>query len=205
MSDQINSEGKKLTWAEKEKSKPDPGINPASLRLTQNFQEGLGVKKRHTLIQVRKPGKQEYIRVHPDPEFSLQTALLDFNEEGEIYLVDPVLWSQLPGELIPKVLFLTVNRQGGPRLWPIRLPDDEGKLDSWNLSALQAAEIAKEKWVRVSSNRGAGMYETYEATGSLAEPEWPDLSFEEILDIAFRGRYIKDWTHPALKKLRGEI
>jgi hypothetical protein len=175
-----------------------------ALRLSQNFQEGLGVKKRHTLIHVQKPGKQEYIRVHPDPEYSLQTALLEFKEDGETYLVDPSLWGRLTGELVPKVLHLTVNRQGIPKLWPIRLPDEEGKLDDWNFSALQAAGIAKERWVRVSSNRGAGMYETYEATGDLCEPQWPDLSFQEILEIAFRGRYIRDWDHPALKKLRGD-
>ncbi len=180
------------------------GIDPSQLRLSQNFREGLGVKKRHTLIQVRKPGKQEYIRVHPDPDYCLQTALLEFKEDGETYLVEPSLWSRLPGELIPKVLYLTVNRQGVPRLWPIRLPDEEGKLDDWNFSALQATEIAKERWIRVSSNRGAGMYETYEATGELSEPEWPDLTFNEVLEIAFRGRYIKDWSHPALAKLRGE-
>lgn len=101
-------------------------------------------------------------------------------------------------------MYLTVNRQGVPRLWPIRLPDEEGKLDDWNFSALQAAEIAKERWIRVSSNRGAGMYETFEATRELSEPDWPDLTFNEVLEIAFRGRYIKDWDHPALAKLRGE-
>jgi hypothetical protein len=205
MSNQTHSDEQDGASPEEGIPKTDSGINPSSLRLSQDFNEGLGVKRRHTLIQVRKPGKQEYIRVHPDPEFSLQTALLDFNEDGEIYLVDPSLWPQLPGELIRKVLYLTVNRQGAPRLWPIRLPDEEGKLDSWNFSALQAAEIAKERWVRVSSNRGAGMYETYEATAELPEPEWPDLPFASILDIAFRGRYIKDWDHSALAKLRGEI
>lgn len=179
-------------------------FDPAHLRLSQNFHEGLGVKKRHTLIQVRKPGKQEYIRVNANLDYSLQTALLEFKEDGETYLVDPSLWSRLPGELIPKVLYLTVNRQGVPRLWPIRLPDEEGKLDDWNFSALQAADIAKRRWIRISSNRGAGMYETFEATGELAEPEWPDLTFNEVLEIAFRGRYIKDWDHPALAKLRGE-
>lgn len=178
-------------------------IDPSALRLSQNFQEGLGVKKRHTVIQVRKPGKQEYIRVHPDSEYSLQTAVLEFKEEGEVFLVAPDLWSNLSGELIPKVLYLTVNRQGVPRLWPIRLPDEDGKLDDWNLSALEAAKIGQNSWVRVSSNRSAGMYETFAAEGELPEPQWPDLSFPEILEIAFRGRYIKELDHPALKKLRG--
>jgi len=185
-------------------SDTDNPFDPSRLRLSQNFHSTAGVKKRHTIIQVRKPGKQDFIRVHPEPDYCLQTALLEFKDDGEVYLVDPSLWNDLPGELIPKVLYLTINRQGVIRLWPIRLPDEDGKLDDWNQSALESAEIAKNVWVRVSSNRSAGMYETFEATGDLAEPEWPDLSFREILEIGFRGKYIKDWDHPALRRLRGD-
>lgn len=185
-------------------SKTDNPFDPSRLRLTQNFNAAVGVKKRITVIQVRKPGKQDFIRVHPDPDYYLQTALLEFKDEGEVYLVDPSLWSDLSGELIPKVLNLTINRQGVIRLWPIRLPDENGKLDDWNQSSLDAVGFAKKGWVRVTSNRSAGMYEVFEATGDLAEPEWPDLSFSEILEIAFRGKYIKDWDHPALRRLRGD-
>lgn len=179
-------------------------FDPSNLRLSQNFGAVVGVKKKHTIIQVRKPGKQEFIRVNPDPEYCLGTAVLEFKEESEVYLVEPSLWDGLPGELVPKILYVTVNRQGVPRLWPIRLPDEDGKLDDWNRSALEAAEIAKERWVRVSSNRSAGMYEAHVATGDLPEPDWPDLTLTEILEIAFKGRFIEDWDHAALKRLRGE-
>jgi len=183
---------------------PNNVFDPARLRLTQDFSASCSVKKRLTVIQVRKPSKQEFIRAHPDPDFCIETAVLEFKEENETYLVDPSFWHDLPGELIPKVLYLTINRQGVIRLWPIRLPDEEGKLDDWNLSALESADIAKKSWVRVSSNRSAGMYETFEALGNHDDPEWPDLSFSEILKIAFKNHYIDDWNHPALLKLRGE-
>ena len=182
----------------------DNPFDPANLRLQQNFNASISVKQHHTTIPVRKPGKQDFNRVHPGSDHYLQTALLVFREESEFFLVDPALWENLSGELIPMVLYLTINRQGVIRLWPIRLPDENGKLDNWNQSALEAAEIAKKAWVRVSSNRSAGMYETFVATGDLADPEWPDIPFSEILEIAFRGKYIKDWNHPALRKLRGE-
>ena len=184
---------------------PNP-FDPARLRLSQNFAAATGVKKRLTMIQVRKPGKQEYIQVHPDPAYCLQTALLEFQDDNESYLVDPSLWDSLPGELVPKVLYLTINRQGVIRLWPIRLPDEQGKLDDWNQSALEAAELAKGTWVRVSANRSAGLYDTFEASGELAEPEWPDMSFTEILELAFnKGRYIDTLKHPAIQKLRGAM
>jgi hypothetical protein len=182
----------------------DP-FDPSRLRLSQNFGAASAVKKRHTVIQVRKPGNQEFIRVHPDRDYSLETLLLELKDEGQVYLVDPPLWDDLVGELVAKVLYLTVNLPGIPRLWPIRLPDEEGKLDDWNRSALEAAGIAKKVWVRVSSKRRVGMYETEEARGKLPEPEWPDLSFQEILQIAFKGRFIEDLDHPVLRRLRGEV
>ena len=51
----------------------------------------------------------------------------------------------------------------------------------------------------------AGMYDTFEATGELSDPEWPDLSLPEILKLCFRDRFIQDIDHPVLKTLRGEI
>jgi hypothetical protein len=50
-----------------------------------------------------------------------------------------------------------------------------------------------------------GAYEIFEAMGKLPEPEWPDLTFEQILEIAFRDRFISDLNHPVLRRLRGEF
>lgn len=181
-------------------------FSPERLKLSQNFSATISVKKRLTGIQVRKPNKQEFIRVHSSPDYCIQTAVLDYAEEGQTYLVDPSLWPQLSNELIPKILYTTITRQGTIRLWPIRLPNEEGKLDDWNQSALEAAEIAKTAWIRVTSNRSAGVYEVFEAIGILEEPDWPDLSFSELLQIAFKDKYfIDNWNHPALLKLRGEL
>ena len=40
-------------------------IDPSLLRLEQNFAELAGVKKRLVTVPVRKPHRQEFIRVHP--------------------------------------------------------------------------------------------------------------------------------------------
>jgi hypothetical protein len=42
-------------------------FDPSVLRLSQNFSEATGVKKLVTTVPVRKPNKQDFIRVHPDP------------------------------------------------------------------------------------------------------------------------------------------
>jgi hypothetical protein len=180
-------------------------FDPAHLRLSQNFAETVGVKKALITIPVRKPNKQEFVRVHPSDGYRLETAVLELKEERETYLVAPELWSELPNELTPKVLFTTMNRQGVLSLWPVRMPGEDGRLDEWNASALEAAEMARNHWVRVVANMSLGAYEVYEATGDLPAPDWPEMEFSEILKVAFKGHYITEIDHPVIRRLRGEL
>ena len=180
-------------------------FDPSALKLSQNYSDMAGVKKLITTIPVRKPGKQDFVRTHPDSDYRLDTAVLELKEERETYLVNPDLWSELLGELISKSLVLTINRQKVLSLWPIRLPGVDGRIDNWNASAAEAAVMAQDKWIRVSSSMSMGAYEIFEATGEVPEPEWPNMSMEKILEIAFKGRYIDTYEHPVLKRLRGEM
>jgi hypothetical protein len=180
-------------------------INLEELRLSQDFSTDLGVKKVVTTVPVRKPSRQEFVRVHEDEAYSLQTPVLEFKEERETYIVAPELWSEIPGELVPKILLTTISRQGVLALWPIRLPGTDGRLDAWNQSALEAARLARNRWVRVAANMSLGAYDVFEAAGDIPAPEWPDLPFAAILQIAFGNRYITDVNHTMLRRLRGEI
>ncbi len=180
-------------------------FDPSKLRLSQNFSESAGVKKLVTTIPVRKPNKQDFIRVHADSAYCLETAVLEFKEERETYLVAPELWPELPSELTPKVLFTAINRQKVLFVWPIRLPGEDGRHDEWNASALEAAQMGQKDWIRVSANMSLGAYDIFQATGDLPNPEWPEMDFTKILEIAFKGRFIQDLDHPALRRLRGEV
>jgi len=182
----------------------DP-FDPAQLRLSQDFGAATGVKKILSTVPVRKPDRQWFVRTHPDEAFQLTTAVLDVKEDRETYLVDPSLWNELPGEIIPKILFTTINRQGVVFLWPIRLPGEEGRIDEWNRSALDGAQRAREKWIRIVANMSLGANEIFEATAELPEPEWPDEDFRALLEIAFRNRYIESPDHPVIRRLRGEV
>ena len=189
---------------ESNKKYPNSPFDPANLRLSQNFGASAGVKKLTTTIPVRKPGKQDFVRVHPDPAYQIETAVLEFKEERETFLVAPELRDELLGELTPKALFTTINRQKVVSLWPIILPGEDGRINSWSESAMDAATLGQKKWVRVSANMSLGAYDVFEATGEIPEPEWPELDLGQILEIAFKGRFIKDSNHPILKRLRGE-
>jgi hypothetical protein len=185
---------------------PDP-FDPASLRLSQSFSASLGVKKAILAVPVRKPDKSWFVRVHPGEDYRLQTAVIELKEDRETYLVSRDLWPDLAAEstFSPRALFTAVNRQGVMFLWPIRLPGPDGRVDEWSRTALEAAEMAGRAWVRVAANIPLGAYDVFEATGELPEPEWPTLSFPELLRVAFKDRYVADRDHPVLRRLRGEV
>jgi hypothetical protein len=185
--------------------KPDP-FDPASLRLPQDFAAASGVKKLLTTVPVRKPAKESFVQTHPDEGYRLTAAVLELKEEREIYLVPPALLEQLAGEptVSPRLLVTTITRQGVLSLWPLRLPGPDGRLDDWGRSALEAAEAAKKRWVRVAANMSAGCYDVFAASEALSPPEWPQTPFNELLRTAFKDKFIDSLDHPVLRKLRGE-
>ena len=163
----------------------DPLADISRFRLSQDFAASLGVKKRLITVPVRKPDRQWFVRAHPSEEYRLQTAVLEIREDNESYLVVPELISSISTELIAKVLFTSINRQGVLFLWPIRLPDESGKIDAWNGSALAAAEQATRRWVRVACRPGCLHFLAWYSSGitillALARPQ---LGLP-----AFRGR-----------------
>jgi hypothetical protein len=181
---------------------PDP-FDPANLRLDQSFTEGAAVKKLLTSISVRKPGPQDWVRVHPAEDYRLSVALIVLKDDRESYLVLPSMASELVGEWTPHTLYTVINRQGVLSIWPARLPGSDGRQNEWWRSAQEAAELAMTKWVRIKSDMALGAYQLYEAASSIPEPEWPDLPFMEMLRIAFRDRLVDHADHPVLKRLRG--
>lgn len=132
---------------------PDP-FDPASLRLTGDVAAGFGVKKHLLTVPVRKPDKAWFVRAHPDPAYWLETAVIELKEDRETYLVAPALWSALATETTfgPRALVTAINRQGVVFLWPVRMPGADGKIDEWSRTAMEAARLAKDGWVRVQAN-----------------------------------------------------
>ena len=168
--------------------------------------DGPSVKKVLAQLPVRKPSKEWFCRTHPEPDkYSVDTAVLELKEDGEIYFIPPALRDALSGEACVHIkrLWLAVNRQGDAFIWQIRIPGADGKIDSWNDSALAAANKATTQWVRLAANRRMGGYDMSVANIS-DEPCWPELPFNELLRIAFKGKVIETLDHPVLRRLRGE-
>ena len=50
--------------------------------------------------------------------------------------------------------------------------------------------MATRRWIRITANLSLGAYEVFEAAANIPEPTWPDLSFPDLLKIAFRDRLV---------------
>jgi hypothetical protein len=184
-------------------SNDDDIFDPEKLRLRQDFAEDAGVKIILT-VKVRRPPKQAFFRVRSDPEYRLPALLLELEEDRETYLVLPKLVFSLASDAYPATLFTCLDTQGNLFLYPVKMPKD-GRTNDWCTSSMAAVQLAMTDWVKMRANMKAGFYEVYRAAAHLPEPEWPDITFKEILRLAFRDKYITDLEHPVLKKLRGEI
>src|SRR4051812_31450378 len=77
--------------------KADP-FDPANLRLTQNFGQIGGVRRQIFTVPVRKPTKEEFVRVHSDPAYTLDTLILELKDSRESYIIDQTLWGELATE-----------------------------------------------------------------------------------------------------------
>ena len=155
-------------------------------------------------MPVQKPSKQAFFRVHPDPEMRLDAAVIELEVERETYLVTPEIARLLPGETKQVRLLTCLARTGGPFLWPLRLPADDGREMKWHTSARKAAEIAEGKWVRMQANMALGAYDVVTST-HIPDPVWPKHTLRQLLRIAFGdGRLIDREDHPVIRQLQGQ-
>jgi hypothetical protein len=84
-----------------------------SLRISPEYLKTGGTKKLLTNVPVRKPNKQDFVRVHPDEKYRFSpVALIELQEDREVYLVTSEYFPYLEEGLQSLyTLYLTVNRQ----------------------------------------------------------------------------------------------
>ena len=84
------------------------------------------------------------------------------------------------------------------------MPSPDGRTNSWHSSAREAASHAEDHWTRMIANMSEGGYSIYRATGTIPEPEWPEKSLTEFLELAFKdGKLIDTPEHPVIQQLQG--
>src|SRR6478672_4432173 len=164
---------------------PDP-FDLDSLSLGRDFTETVGIKKLLKTVPARRPNPQDFVRVHPSLDHRRNLLCVDLKDDRECYVVRPEIALELVGETVMKTVFTAITRQGVVFLWPVTIPPPDGKANEWWRSAREAAELAITRWIRVKADMHLGAYQMYEAEGQIPEPEWPHLSYQELLRISFR-------------------
>jgi hypothetical protein len=129
--------------------------------------------------------------------------VIELKDDREVYLLTPAVAQNLPGEFAMATVYTAINRQGVVFLWPVKLPGADGKILAWHTSAAAAAELAMKRWTRVTANMSLGAYDTYAASATIPDPDWPKCTFKELLRVAFKDRLVADLDHPLVKRLRG--
>lgn len=161
-------------------------------------------------VPVRKPGRNEFFRVHSSPDYVVDSLVLE-TEDGldrTVYWIAPSLWGELcaTGDAVSVRLFTCISKRGGTVfLWPAKLPREEGAGRRWHVSGLEISEIAKRQWVKMKGDRDLGAYVPYVAGGNLGGPTWPDKTYDELVKIAFKDRVIDSLDHDVLRRLRGAL
>lgn len=183
---------------------PNP-FHPAALRIGSNFADGVGSREIITRAAVGRPSNQIFFRVHPDPEFQLDTAILDWQEDRQTYLVGREVRQVLSNSLKRVRLYYYITDGGVIGFWPVGLPNDLGRSCAWWDTAHQGAREAMTKWVRIESDNRANVYRSFGLMVAKDPPTWPELTMTQLLELAFSGRFIQDAEHPIVRRLMGRI
>jgi hypothetical protein len=180
----------------------DP-FDPESLK-AQGRGDEIAVEKVLLAVAVRKPRKGEFFRVHPDPDLSAIIKVFK-SDDGDTYLVNPVVQDVFGQQVVTVRLFYCVNRYGDPFLWPVRVPTNGEKDNSYWETARAAAAKAVDDWFRIEANLTAKNYAATRAQGALPAPAWPELPYPEVLQLAFKNAVVDNRDHTLVRTFLGEI
>jgi hypothetical protein len=164
----------------------------------------VGQQRIVTRVPVRKPDKQVFFRAHPTDK--VETYVIEDKENREIYYVLPEMRDEIVAQGLhrPVLLARVITRQAVNMLWPIGLSVD-GRSNSWHETAHEARRMAEENWIRIVANMDLGGYDIFKALAPIDEPDWSKMTFQQLLEVAFRNRIISNRDHPVLKNWLAEL
>lgn len=178
-------------------------INLDALRLPQNYNEITQVKLQILKVAIRKPKKNEFIRVRPGDEWKCNVWTYKTGDVDELFVVAPTMHSALQQLITPTQLHTAINQDGIVFLLPTTLPSSDGKPNSWNDTKAAAVLHGEVNWVRIVANQARKAYDINLPVNPKPGPEWPDITFDELLKLAFKGNVIDTIDHPIVKKILG--
>jgi hypothetical protein len=174
----------------------------ADLSIDQShLEEYATAEARSSAVECRRPPKGHYFCVRPEPDkerWKDRKFYYILELEGyDPHIVTPDIAKQKSGEDVIRPLLLCryVTMIGVEGLWPVKLNSSEGRSNAWNSSARIALELAETKWIRLISAKTE--YRSQPSDIALADkpPQFSDRSFDELVNLAFEDRVVRDLDH----------
>jgi hypothetical protein len=152
-------------------------------------------------IEVHKPSKNDICRVHPDADQRLtRVPVFEFKQSTnqELYMImDGFEIPEEIAELVTHVnLFRGINQLQVEFIWPVKTSDN-----LWNQSSQESVYMAMKYWIRVFNKKT--YYEPRPMKAHIPDPEWSNLSFEQLIGTAFADRLITSPDHRIVRLLQG--
>jgi hypothetical protein len=168
----------------------------------------IDAEKTITAIKVRKPlGNKEWFRVHPGGDYKLSAALYERESPEsatpELWLVPkPVRHLFNEKALTPVVLRLAVTSVDTVFLWAVKQPR-KGLHDNYYRSLDQIVASAETNWTMIEWNNVNRVYDFWSAPDDLGDPQFPNLTMQDLLRLGFNGRAIDRLDHPIILEHQG--
>ena len=154
----------------------------------------------------------DWFRVHPDeetywsPELCFVTVPIKGIKKGVLHLIDEdIALAYLHSRQIMRRRLVLASKPYDAFflcIIPSRNLDN-----AWNKTALDGVERAKTTWVKVFSRSDEGLDEYFTERSRdadvFADPQWPQRTLDELLELTFRSTNIDTDKHPGLLRLIG--
>jgi hypothetical protein len=177
----------------------------SALRLPDNYTTHIGGETLPLKPVFGKFSKHRFARVHPGKDFMFPCLVVENKELGETYIVTPNMQAYLGSHAVPKVLRLSVDTTGLPKVIAQPIIDKSGRPNTWQTSLIHGIKVAEENWARFEANMGAAQYNITISKDDLGDPQWPDQTMDEIVQEVFSNNIISDENHPYIRQIQGRI
>jgi hypothetical protein len=179
--------------------------NISALRLPDNYTTHIGGEKLPLKPIFGKFSKHRFARVCPGKEYIFPCLTVDDKDLGETYIVTPNMQAYLGSHAVPKILRLSVDTTGLPKIIAQPVLDQNSRPNAWHSSLIRGIQYAETSWVRLEANMGAGQYNIIVSKDDLGEPQWPTQTMDELVQEVFSNNIIADENHPYIRQIQGRL
>jgi hypothetical protein len=158
-----------------------------------------------TAFSIRKPGLDEWFRVHSDfrPDFHFYQPTVK-NRRDHVYLVRRAFAPLFGDAARAATLRLCINSQGDAFVW-MHPVSTSGAGASWARSRAEIAGEAVKGWITITSGDGCYNSKPPINPSVFDEPVWPSGTFNEWVHRAFPpALQVNSIDHPAVEYHQGK-